>query len=137
MDQPPLSPLSEPTSSPPANPIALDSPLRTTPIHALLPEVRVPREPLPSYRYNPVTCAPLEGEDVRAQIEQLRQEFTSPDEIAKVQEQVAKEVKQKMEDAERKREEVQKALDKKIKERNTEMKVLSKYQNVKPSDIPS
>lgn len=137
MDQPPLSPPSEPTSSPPANPIALDSPLRTTPIHALLPEVRVPREPLPSYRYNPVTCAPLEGEDVRAQIEQLRQEFTSPDEIAKVQEQVAKEVKQKMEDAERKREEVQKAMDKKIKERNTEMKVLSKYQNVKPSDIPS
>ncbi|KAL4896642.1 hypothetical protein BDV59DRAFT_198999 [Aspergillus ambiguus] len=137
MDQTPLSPPSEPASSPIARPVALDSPLRTTPIHALLPEVRVPREPLPSYKYDPVTCAPLEGDEVRAQVEELRREFTSPEEVAKAQEQAAREVKQKIEDAERKREEVQKAIDKKIKERNMEMKVLSKYQKVKASDVTS
>jgi hypothetical protein len=119
------------------NPIPLDSPLRTTPIHPLLPEVRVPGEPLPSHRYHPVTCTPIESEAIGARIEQLSQEFPSREAALKAQEQAAKEVKQKLEDAERKREDVQKAMDKKIKERNTEMKVLSKYQEVKASDIPA
>ncbi|KAF7592555.1 hypothetical protein BBP40_012715 [Aspergillus hancockii] len=139
MNLAPLSPLSEPTIPATANPVSLDSPLRTTPIHPLLPEVRVPREPLPSQRYDPVTCTAIdfESEGIRAQIEQLSQEFPSPEAALKAQEQAAKEVKQKLEDAERKREDVQKALDKKIKERNTEMKVLSKYQEVKVSAIPA
>ncbi|KAF9895373.1 hypothetical protein FE257_000278 [Aspergillus nanangensis] len=137
MDHLPLSPPSEPGSSPSAKPVALDSPVRTTPIHGLLPEVRVPREPLPSYKYHPVTCAPIETEEVLAQVELLRQEFTSPAAALKAQEQAARDVKQKIEDAERKREEVQKAIDKKVKERNMEMKVLSKYQKVKSSDNPA
>ncbi|KAE8146419.1 hypothetical protein BDV25DRAFT_143708 [Aspergillus avenaceus] len=137
MDQAPLSPPSEPTISPTVIPVPLDSPLRTTPIHPLLPEIRVPGEPLPSHKYDPVNCTPIEYEKARTQLEQLRQEYPSPEEALKAQEQVAREVKQKMGDAERKREDVQKAMDKKIKERNTEMKVLSKYQEVKVSDIPA
>ncbi|KAB8278867.1 hypothetical protein BDV30DRAFT_233325 [Aspergillus minisclerotigenes] len=139
MNQEPLSPPSEPTPSPTTNPVPLSSPQRTTPIHPLLPEVRVPGEPLPPHRYHPITCTQIdaESEDIRAQLEQLRQEYTSPEAALRAQEQAAREVKQKMEDAERKREDVQKAMDKKIKERNTEMKVLSKYQEVKVSDIPA
>ncbi|OJK02827.1 hypothetical protein ASPACDRAFT_57811 [Aspergillus aculeatus ATCC 16872] len=134
----PLSPPSEPTPSPAAKLVPLDSPLRTTPIHELLSSIRVPGPPLEPHQYNPVTCEPIDVDEVvRAQLEQLRQEFPSPEAALKEQEQVAREIKQKMEEAEKKREEVQKAMDKKIKERNTEMKVLSKYQKVKASDIPS
>ena len=137
MDQPPLSPPAEPTQSPTVKPVSLDSPIRTTPIHDLLPEVRVPREPLESYKYDPVTCTALDPEKIRDQLQELQQEFPSPSEALKAQELAVMEVKQRIQDAERKREDVQKAIDKKIKERNTEMKVLSKYQEVKASDIPS
>ncbi|KAF5864198.1 hypothetical protein ETB97_008404 [Aspergillus alliaceus] len=139
MNQEPLSPPLEPTNPPTSNPVPLDSPLRTTPIHPLVPEIRVPGEPLPPHNYHPVTCNQIEAEseDIRAQLENLRKEYTSSDAALKAQEQVAKEVKLKIEEAERKREDVQKAMDKKIKERNTEMKVLSKYQEVKAADIPA
>ncbi|KAL3461536.1 hypothetical protein BJX64DRAFT_158966 [Aspergillus heterothallicus] len=136
MNHLPLSPPSEPSSSPNTTPIPLDSPTRTTPIHELLPEIRLPSD-LPLYRYDPVTCAPIEPEDVRAQLEQLRKEFPTPNAALKAQEQTARELKQKLEDAERKREEVQKTMDKKIKERNTELKVLSKYQDGKTSGLPT
>ncbi|PYH76434.1 hypothetical protein BO82DRAFT_296250 [Aspergillus uvarum CBS 121591] len=134
----PPSPPSEPTPSLTAKLVPLDSPVRTTPIHELLSSIRVPGPPLQPHQYNPVTCEPIHMDDeMRAQLEQLRQEFPSPEAALKEQEQVAREIKQKMEEAEKKREEVQKAMDKKIKERYTEMKVLSKYQKVKASDIPS
>ncbi|KAL4923100.1 uncharacterized protein BDV17DRAFT_24265 [Aspergillus undulatus] len=136
MNQLPLSPPSEPASSP-DTPAPLDSPIRTTPIHDLLPDIRVPSEPLPTYRYHPVTCASIEPDDLRAELEELSKEFSSPDAALKAQEKIARELKQKLDDAEKKREEVQKAMDKKIKERNTELKVLSKYQDGKSSALPS
>lgn len=135
MDQLPLSPPSEPMSSSNNTPAPLESPIRTTSIHDLLPDIRVPSEPLPTYRYHPVTCATIDPEDVRSEIQQLRKEFSSPEAASKAQEQVARELKQKLEDADKKREEVQKAMDKKIKERNTELKVLSKYQDGKSSAL--
>ncbi|KAA8644694.1 hypothetical protein EYZ11_003523 [Aspergillus tanneri] len=131
MDRPPLSPPAEPTSSSSSRPVPLDSSIRTAPIHPDLPDIRVPGEPLPPYKYHPVTCAPIDLQDVQAKLEQLRREFPTREAALRAQEQAAKEVKQKMEDAERKREDVQKSIDKKIKERNTELKVLSKYQEVK------
>ncbi|KAL4881292.1 hypothetical protein BJY04DRAFT_189542 [Aspergillus karnatakaensis] len=137
MDQLPLSPPSEPASSKESTPAPLDAPLRTTPIHDLLPGIRVPSDPLPTYRYNPITCTSIEPEDVRSELEQLRKEFPTPDAARKAQELTAQELKQKLEDAEKKREEVQRAMDKKIKERNTELKVLSKYQDGKATAIPS
>ncbi|KAL4793570.1 hypothetical protein BDV19DRAFT_366224 [Aspergillus venezuelensis] len=137
MNQAPLSPPSEPASSPDSASASLDSPFRTTPIHPLLPEIRVPSEPLPTYRYNPVTCAAIEPDDVRAELEALRKEFVSAEDALKAQEQIARELRQRLDDAERKREEVQRAMDKKIKERNTELKVLSKYQDGKGSAMPS
>lgn len=97
----------------------------------------MPGEPLPSYRYHPVTCQPLDDNEVRAELEQLRQEYPSRPAALRAQERAAKEARARIEAAARKREQVQRAIDKKIKERNTEMKVLSKYQEVKASDIPS
>jgi hypothetical protein len=136
MDQPPLSPPSEPIYSTESTPAPLDSPLRTAPIHELLPDIRVPSN-LPTYRYNPVTCTSIELEDIWSELEQLRKEFSNPDEALRAQEQAARELKQKLEDAEKKREDVQRAMDKKIKERNTELKVLSKYQDGKTSALPT
>jgi hypothetical protein len=144
MNQQPLSPPAEPdqisTTNLPSNaPVPLDSPLRTTPIHPSLPDIRVPSSPLKPQQYDPVTCTPidLEADPIRSQLAHLRIEYPSPSAALKAQEQVAKEAKRKVEEAEKKREEVQKAMDKKVKERNTEMKVLSKYQKVRGLDIPS
>lgn len=117
--------------------VPLDSSIRTTPVHPDLTEIRVPNDPLPAYRYHPITCQPIDEEDVRTQLELLRQEFPTKETALRAQEQAAKEVKRKIEEAEKKREQVQKAIDKKNKERDTELKVLSKYQEVKASDIPS
>lgn len=127
-----LSPPLESTST-----VPLDSPIRTTPIHPDLPEIQVPEGPLPGYNYHPLSCQPLDDDDLRAELEQLRQEFPSKEAALRAQEQAAKEAKRKIEEAEKKREQVQKAVDKKAKERDTEMKILSKYQEVKASDIPS
>ncbi|KAL4922679.1 hypothetical protein BDW62DRAFT_196685 [Aspergillus aurantiobrunneus] len=137
MNQLPLSPPSEPTSSPDSSPIPLDSPIRATPIHDLLPDIRVPSEPLPTYQYHPVTCAFIEPGDVKYELGQLRREFSNRAAALKAQEQAARELKQKLDDTEKKREEVQKAMDKKIKERNTELKVLSKYQDGRSSALPT
>ncbi|KAJ5085803.1 hypothetical protein N7532_010574 [Penicillium argentinense] len=126
--------LSPPSESPA---VPLDSPIRTTPIHPDLPELKLPEGPLPIYQYHPVTCQPLEEQDVRAQLEQLQQQFPDKESALRAQELAAKEAKRKIEEVSKKREQVQKAIDKKIKERDTEMKVLSKYQEVKASDIPS
>jgi hypothetical protein len=71
---------------------------------------------------------------VRRQLHLLRKEYPSTAAALKAQEEAAREVRDRMEDAERKRGEVQKALDKKIQERDTELKVLSKYQG-KVSEI--
>lgn len=127
-----LSPQSESTST-----VPLDSPIRTTAIHPDLPEIQVPGGPLTGYNYHPLSCQPLDDDDLRAELEQLRQEFPTKEAALRAQEQAAKEAKRKIEEAEKKREQVQKAIDKKAKERDTEMKILSKYQEVKASDIPS
>jgi hypothetical protein len=111
--------------------------MRTTAIHPHLPEIRVPGEPLPSYRYNPVTCLPLDPAEIKPQLQRLRKEYPSTTAVLKAQEEAVKEIQRRMEDAERKRSEVQRALDKKIKERDTELKVLSKYQEVKASEFPA
>ncbi|OJJ47641.1 hypothetical protein ASPZODRAFT_1735778 [Penicilliopsis zonata CBS 506.65] len=139
MVQRPLSPPAETAPVPDSKIVPLDSPTRTTPIHPLLPEIRVPGEPLPPYRYHPVTCLPIDSdsEEIQSQLRELRQEVSSREAALKMQEELARQVRQKMDEAEKKREMVQKAMDKKTKERNTELKVLSKYQEVKASDIPS
>lgn len=127
-----LSPPSESASA-----VPLDSSIRTTPIHPDLPEVQVPGEPLPVYRYHPITCQPIDEQDLQAELDKLRQDFPTREAALRAQEQAAKEVKRKIEEAEKKREQVQRAMDKKIKERDTELKVVSKYHQVKASDIPS
>lgn len=120
-----------------ASAVPLDASIRTTPIHPDLTEIQVPGEPLPVYRYHPVTCQPIDQQDVQAELEKLRQEFPTKETALKAQEQAAKEVKRTLEEADKRKGDIQRAMDKKTKERDTEMKVLSKYQEVKASDIPA
>jgi hypothetical protein len=117
--------------------VPLDSSIRTTPIHPDLTEIQVPGGPLPVYRYHPITCQPIDEQDVQAELEKLRQEFPTKETALRAQEQAAKEVQRALEEAEKKKGDIQRAMDKKTKERDTEMKVLSKYQEVKASDIPA
>ncbi|OKL60365.1 hypothetical protein UA08_04171 [Talaromyces atroroseus] len=122
--------------------VPLTSHIRTRPIHPQLPEIRVPGDerregadalPLPSTHYHPVTCEPLNIQDIQPQLQNLRKEYPSMTAVAKAQEDTVKEIKQKMEEKERKRDEIQKALDKKAKEWEVEYKILSKYQASKTS----
>ncbi|KAJ5361061.1 hypothetical protein N7541_001905 [Penicillium brevicompactum] len=131
----------KPESSPPtltaetSSPfVPLDSSLRATPIHPDLAEIKVPGGPLPSYNYHPVTCEPIKPQDYPDELEQLQQEFTSKDAVLRAQERAAKEVQEIIENAQRKREDVQRAMDKKVKERDTEMKVVSKFQEAQAAD---
>ncbi|OXV05459.1 hypothetical protein Egran_06773 [Elaphomyces granulatus] len=135
MSQFPLSPPMEPSSPSSVRPVSLEDPIRTTPIHPLLLEIRVPGEPLPPHRYHPVTCAPIDIDDFRDKLQQLRKEYPSAAAILKAQEEAAREVKRRINEAERKKNEVQKALDKKIMDRDTELRVLSKYQKGRASEI--
>lgn len=144
MNKPPLSPPSEPTppaatTTSTAEPIPLDSPIRTTPIHQLLPEIRIPGGPLPPHKYHPVTCETIdmENDETRSQLERLRRQYTTPEAALKAQEQAVREAKAKITAVERKRAEVQEAIDKKVKERDLELKVLEKYREVKASEVLS
>lgn len=139
MNQPPLSPPSDPdtTAITTTNPLVpLDSPLRKTPIHHLLPDIRVPDDPLPPDSYDPITCVPIDIDSVRPQLDQLRREYPTQEAALKGQEQAAKEAKAKIELVERKRGEIREKVDKKVQERDTEMKVLEKFKEVRASDIP-
>ncbi|PGH17351.1 hypothetical protein AJ79_01235 [Helicocarpus griseus UAMH5409] len=131
MSQLPPSPTSEPRSpegqsQPTAEPVPLDSAVRTTPIHPLLEEIRVPSEPLPSHHYHPVTCTPLDTAEIRSQLQSLRKEYSTSVAAVKGQEEMAKEVKRRMAEAEEKRDNLQKLMKRKTEERDTERRVFEK-----------
>ncbi|EEA27583.1 hypothetical protein TMatcc_004111 [Talaromyces marneffei ATCC 18224] len=109
--------------------VPLNSSIRTTPIHPQLPEIRVPQNAtIPSTHYHPVTCEPINIEEIQSHLQQLRKEHPSVTAMLKAQEDAVNEIRQKLEEKDRKRNEVQKALDKKAKEWDVEYKILSKYQ---------
>lgn len=111
------------------DPVPLNSSIRTTPIHSQLPEIRVPQNgTVPSTHYHPVTCEPLNIEELQPQLQHLRKEYPSVTAMLKAQEDAVKEIRQKLEEKDKKRDEVQKALDLKAKEWDMEYKILTKYQ---------
>ncbi|KAF3491661.1 uncharacterized protein GIQ15_01178 [Arthroderma uncinatum] len=129
----PLSPPPEPkiSNSNMNEAVDLDSPLRTTPIHPLLPDIRVPSDPLPSHRYHPVTCAPLDIVELQADLQQLRKEYTTSVAARKAQEEAAKKVKRRIEEAKEKTEHIQKIMQRKTEEREMERKVFLKIKKEK------
>ncbi|EEP77189.1 predicted protein [Uncinocarpus reesii 1704] len=90
MNQLPPSPPPEPRSEPP-QPVPLTAVSRTTPIHELLPDIRIPASPLPPHRYDPVTCTPLDIIQLRSELQQLRKEYTTSVAALKAQTEAAKE----------------------------------------------
>ena len=110
------------------DPVPLDSPIRTTPIHPQLPEILVPENnTIPSTHYHPVTCEPLNIEEIQPQLQHLRKEHPSITAMRKAREDAVKEIRQKLEVKGKKRDEVQKKLDTKAKEWDMEYRVISKY----------
>ncbi|KAI1939017.1 hypothetical protein LOZ66_003094 [Ophidiomyces ophidiicola] len=134
MSQLPPSPPPEPNpESQPQElgPVPLTAPARTTPIHELLPNIRVPSDPLPCHRYHPVTCAPLDVIEHKTELQQLRKEHTTSVAALKAQKEVAKEVKRRIEEAEAKTDSIQKQMKRKTEERDTERRVFSKIKKEK------
>ncbi|WEW55308.1 hypothetical protein PRK78_000737 [Emydomyces testavorans] len=130
MSQLPPSPPPEPRADS-QEPVPLTAATRTTPIHELLPNIRVPSEPLPPHRYHPVTCAPLDVVELRSELQQLRKECTTPVAALKMQKEVAKEAKRRIEEAEAKMDSIQKQMKRKMEERDMERKVFSKIKKEK------
>ncbi|PGH04852.1 hypothetical protein AJ80_08461 [Polytolypa hystricis UAMH7299] len=118
-----------------ADPIPLDSSTRTTPIHHLLPDIRVPSDPLPPHRYHPVTCVPLDAVEMRVELQQLRKEYSNSVAAIKAQEDAAKEVKRRIQEAEEKRDHIQKVMKRKTEERDMERKVFSKIKKEKEGKV--
>ncbi|RJE19259.1 hypothetical protein PHISCL_08409 [Aspergillus sclerotialis] len=79
----------------------------------------------------------MENDETRSQLEHLRRQYPSPEAALKAQEQAVREVKAKIAAVEKKRAEIQEAIDKKVKERDLELKVLEKYREVKASEVLS
>lgn len=79
----------------------------------------------------------MENDETRSQLERLRRQYTTPEAALKAQEQTVREAKAKITAVERKRAEVQETIDKKVKERDLELKVLEKYREVKASEVLS
>ncbi|KAK2789045.1 hypothetical protein FQN52_006412 [Onygenales sp. PD_12] len=140
MSQLPPSPPSEPrspqnqTQNPP-DPAPLDSATRTTFIHPLLEDIRVPSGPLPSHRYHPVTCAPLNAAEIRTQLQSLRKEYSTSVAALRGQEEMAKEVKRRMKEAEEKRDHIQKLMKRKTEERDTERRVFEKIKKEREGKV--
>lgn len=110
------------------DPVPLNSSIRTTPIHSQLPEIRVPQNStIPSTHYHPVTCEPLNIQEIQPQLQHLRKEHPSITAMRKAREDAVKEIRQKLEEKDKKRDEVQKKLDTKAKEWDMEYRVISKY----------
>ena len=136
MSQLPPSPPSESGSPPPerqpiANPVPLDDPSRTTPIHDLLPSIRVPSGHHPAYQYHPATCAPLNAVEISGDLLQLRKECSTSVAATKARDETAKEVRRRMEEAEAKADRIQKLMKRKTEERDTERKVFAKMKKDK------
>lgn len=133
----PPSPPPEPNSPPQTNKendvVPLDSSTRTTPIHNLLPNIRVPSESLPTHRYHPVTCNPLDVVELRTDLQQLRKEYSTSVAALKAQEEAAREVKKRIEEAEEKTDRIQKLMKRKTEERDTERRVFLKIKRGKES----
>ena len=136
MSQLPPSPPSEPGSPPRerqpiANPVPLDDPSRLTPIHELLPSIRIPSGRHPPHHYHPVTCAPLDAVEIGGELQQLRKEYSTSIAASKAREEAAKEVKRRIEEAEAKADQIQKLMKRKTEERDTERKVFAKMKREK------
>ncbi|KAG5296925.1 hypothetical protein I7I48_05898 [Histoplasma ohiense] len=123
---PPEPALPEGQSSHSSEPVPLDAEIRTTPIHHLLPEIRVPSDPLPAHRYHPITCTPLDAVEYRAQLQSLRKEYSTSVAAVKGQEEMAREIRRRMKEAEEKRENLHKLMKRKTEERETERRVFQK-----------
>ncbi|KIW16349.1 hypothetical protein PV08_06400 [Exophiala spinifera] len=133
------------TATVPANsaehgPVPLDSPLRTTPIHPAVPAVKVPADA--AWNLNPITLQPFTDEELtKYGYEKVRAEVNSArgvdakgkagvkakqEEVARLREETANMLRQKLEERETKLREITREMEEKEKIREVERKVFRK-----------
>ncbi|EXJ78701.1 hypothetical protein A1O1_09103 [Capronia coronata CBS 617.96] len=128
-----------------SGPVALDSPLRTTPIHPSVPSVKVPDTALTTEpNTNPVTLRPFtEAELEKHGFEKLREQIVGASksgsgkggsgvtekqkqEIERIREETAALLKQKLDERETKVRQIEREMEVKAKTREVERKVFQK-----------
>jgi len=134
----PLSPASYSASKTAATssldePVPLDSPLRTTPIHPSIPSIRVPADASTS-NLNPITLQPFTGAELeRYGFEKLRRELgggerpgDESEALQKAKDDAVRQLKARMEERDAKSKEIEREMDEKEKIREVERKVYRK-----------
>ncbi|KAI5290325.1 hypothetical protein KEM52_000504 [Ascosphaera acerosa] len=119
----------------------LDSPLRTTPIHPSLAEIKVPSPETPSREgpasdlvvYNPLTCEPYtEAErhalqtDLGLDLDRLAKKHTTPHSLQQAIDDAAKKARELIDDVQARWEAVEKEMMRKREERHVERRVFEK-----------
>ena len=109
--------------------IPLDSASRTRPIHALLPEIRVPGSDMPITAYHPVTCEPLTSEDLSYhKFQALQKQYSTPESARVARDEAIAEMRRRMEDREKRLRDIEKEIAQMEKTREIERKVFERQQ---------
>lgn len=113
--------------------IPLDSPSRTSPIHPLLPTIKIRDSSLSSSRSgalsaeNPLTLTPWTPDDLKHHnYAHLRAQYPSPNAAAAAREEAVLELKNRLEESERRTRELEREMEEKEKTREIERKVWMK-----------
>jgi len=126
-------PPSDPTMTTTAPPPPLDSPLRTTPLHPDLPGIKVPSEST-AQNLNPVTLRPFTLDELKdLGFEALVEKYVggasglndggNKEEARSERDDLARQLREKLEENERKRAEIEREMDEKEKIRDVERRV--------------
>lgn len=114
--------------------LPLSSPTRQRPIHADLPQVKVPAGDLKPCQYHPVTGEPFSADDLQHPLlREMLAKYDTPEAARKAQLDAVREVKQRMEEAELKGREIDKDMEEKEKMREIERKIFQKQGKVRGS----
>lgn len=116
--------------------VALDSSLREVPIHADLPEIKVPSGDLKPHQYHPVSCEPFSSEDLQHhKLLQLQKQYTSPDAVTRARAEAVQEVKDRMAEAAKKTREINQQMEEMEKTREIERKIYRKQGKSLPQGV--
>lgn len=110
--------------------LPLSSPKRVRPIHASLPDVKIPTGDLKPCQYHPVTGERFTAEDLQHPLlRELLEKYKDTGDIEaakKARDEAIAEVKARMEESEVKAKEIERDMDEKEKMREIERKVFQK-----------
>ena len=117
-------------------PLPIDSASRVQPIHAAVPEIKLPvnfasgNQDVAAksvYLLHPVSCQPFSHDELRANgMESLLRQYTDSDAASKAREDSVKELRKLLDENERKTKEIEREMEEKEKTREIERKVFAR-----------